>query len=33
MSDFSTGNSQEKPKKVLNFEQKPAKLKAKYHVQ
>lgn len=32
MSDFSTGNSQGKPKKVLNFEQKPAKLKAKYGV-
>ena len=32
MSDFSTGNSQEKPKKVLNFEQKPAKLKTKYGV-
>ena len=32
MSDFSTGNSQEKPKKVLNFEQKPAKLQAKYGV-
>lgn len=33
MSSFNNSNNQEKPKKVLNFEQKgPAKLKPKYGV-
>ena len=30
MSSFSTNNNEEKTKKVLNFEQKPAKLRPKY---
>ena len=30
MSSFSTNNNEEKTKKILNFEQKPAKLRPKY---
>lgn len=30
MSSFSTNNNEEKTKKILNFEQKPAKLRLKY---
>lgn len=30
MSSFSTNNNEEKAKKILNFEQKPAKLRPKY---